>query len=72
MHQQAEDIGLMSGNNKLYGVARTDARIARSFLIGKNKAELALTVQNLDQPYRDGDSKFFFDRRAFVSLRMDY
>lgn len=72
MHQQAEDIGLMSGNSMLYGVSRTDVRVARAFRLGKNKAELALTVQNLDQPYRDGDRKFLFDRRAFISLRMDY
>ncbi len=72
MFQQAEDIGLMSGNNQRYTLARTDVRIAKAFRLAQHKAELALTVQNLDQPYRDGDRKFFFDRRAFVSLRMDY
>lgn len=72
MHQQSEDIGLMSGNNQRYAVARTDVRLAKALRLGKRKAELAFTVQNLDQPYRDGDRKFFFDRRAFVSLRVDY
>lgn len=72
MHQQSEDIGLMSGNSQRYAVARTDARVAKALHIGKHKAELALTVQNLDQAHRDGDRKFFFDRRAFVSLRVDY
>lgn len=72
MHQQSEDIGLMSGNGLRYSIARTDVRVAKAFRMGQHKAELALTVQNLDQPYRDGDRKFFFDRRAFVSLRMDY
>ncbi|MDZ7920619.1 TonB-dependent receptor plug domain-containing protein [Rhodoferax sp.] len=72
MHQQSEDIGLMSGNSQRYAVGRTDARVAKALRIGLRKAELALTVQNLDQAQRDGDRKFFFDRRAFVSLRMDY
>ncbi|WP_161499867.1 TonB-dependent siderophore receptor [Rhodoferax sp. TS-BS-61-7] len=72
MHQQSEDIGLMSGNNQRYAVARTDVRLAKALRLGKQKAELAFTVQNLDQPYRDGDRKFLFDRRAFVSLRVDY
>lgn len=72
LHQQSEDIGLMSGNSQRYALARTDMRVAKALHIGKNKAELALTVQNLDQAYRDGDRKFFFDRRAFVSLRVDY
>ncbi len=72
MHQRSDDIGLMSGGDRLYSMGRTDLRIAQPLRLGKNKAELALTVQNLDQPYRDGDRKFFFDRRAFVTLRMDY
>lgn len=72
MHQQSEDIGLMSGNNQRYALARTDVRMAKALRLGKQKAELAFTVQNLDQPYRDGDRKFLFDRRAFVSLRVDY
>lgn len=72
MHQQSEDIGLMSGNNQRYAVSRTDVRLAKALRLGKRGAELALTVQNLDQPSRDGDRKFFFDRRAFVSLRVDY
>lgn len=72
MHQQSEDIGLMSGNNQRYAVSRTDVRLAKALRLGKHQAELAVTVQNLDQPSRDGDRKFFFDRRAFVSLRVDY
>jgi iron complex outermembrane receptor protein len=71
MHQQSEDIGLMSGNDQLYNVARTDLRLAKPFRIGKSKAELALVLQNLDMPYRDGDRKFLFDQRAYVSLRLE-
>lgn len=77
MHQHSYEGSLMSnekvnGQYVRYNTQRTDMRVARAFHIGKNKAELALTVQNLDQATRDGDRKFFFDRRAFVSLRVDY
>ena len=72
MHQQSDDIGLMSGNDRLYSVGRTDVRIAKGFLLGKNKAEWAFTVQNLDVPSQDGDRKFLFERRAFVSLRVEH
>lgn len=72
MHQQSDDIGLMSGSDRLYSMGRTDIRVAQPLRFGKHKAELAFVVQNVDQPYRDGDRKFFFDRRAFVSLRVDH
>lgn len=72
MHQQSDDIGLMSGSDRLYSMGRTDIRVAQPLRFGKRKAELAFVVQNVDQPYRDGDRKFFFDRRAFVSLRVDH
>jgi len=77
MYQQSNDMSLMSnekvnGQYVLYRTQRTDMRLAKALRSGKHKGELAFTVQNLDQPYRDGNSKFFFDRRAFVSLRMDY
>lgn len=77
MHQHSYEGSLMSnekvnGQYVRYNTQRTDMRVAKALHIGKNKAELALTVQNLDQAYRDGDRKFFFDRRAFVSLRVDY
>jgi iron complex outermembrane receptor protein len=70
MHSNAQDVALMSTNGKLYSMARTDLRLAKPFRIGSNKAEIALTVQNIDVPYRDGDSKYFFDRRFFVSLQV--
>jgi iron complex outermembrane receptor protein len=33
---------------------------------------LAVTVQNLNNPYQDGDYKFFFNRRAFVTLTIEH
>jgi iron complex outermembrane receptor protein len=70
-HSQSEDIALMSDKKQLYTVARTDLRVAKPFLMGRHKAELSLTVQNLDKPYRDGDWKFLFERRAFVTLQVE-
>ena len=73
MHQRTEETALMSngGGDPLYSMGRTDVRIAKPFRMGKTRAEMALTIQNLDVPYRDGDTKFFFDRRALVSLRFE-
>jgi iron complex outermembrane receptor protein len=71
MHGQSEDIALMSDNDNPYNIVRTDVRVAKPFRLSGRKAELALVIQNLDQPIRDGDKKFFFDRRAFVTLKME-
>jgi iron complex outermembrane recepter protein len=71
LYQRTEDIGLMSGSDRRYSFGRTDLRIGKQFRIGRGKAELALTVQNLDVPYPDGDRKYAFDRRATVSLRIE-
>ena len=73
MHQRTEETALMSngGGDPLYSMGRTDVRIAKPFRMGKTRAEMALTIQNLDVPYRDGDTKFVFDRRALVSLRFE-
>ncbi|CAM8657372.1 TonB-dependent receptor, plug domain containing protein [Comamonadaceae bacterium] len=71
MHAQSEDIALMSPRDTFYNIVRTDVRIAKPFRLSGRKAELSLVIQNLDQPVRDGDSKFFFDRRAFVTLKAE-
>lgn len=72
MHAQSEDIALMSDKKQLYSVARTDVRIAKPLMLGRRKAELSLVLQNLDKPYRDGDWKFMFERRAFVSFQVEH
>jgi iron complex outermembrane receptor protein len=74
MHQQVDDVALMSisDNRWLFSMQRTDVRLAQDFRIGRSKAELALTVQNLNSPYQDGDYKFFFNRRAFVTLTIEH
>jgi iron complex outermembrane recepter protein len=71
LYQRTEDIGLMSGSDRRYSFGRTDLRIGKQFRLGRSKAELAVTVQNLDVPYPDGDRKYAFDRRAMLSLRIE-
>lgn len=50
---------------------RTDLRLALPVRFGANRGELALVVQNTGGPYQDFDAKFWFQRRAFVTLRLD-
>jgi iron complex outermembrane receptor protein len=72
MHQLAEAFGMGSDTGHLYSMGRTDVRVGKVFRVGATKAELALTLQNLEAPYQDGDKKFYFDRRALVSLQFEY
>ncbi len=72
MHQRAENFAMSGDNSGLYSMGRTDVRVARSFKVGSTKTELAFTIQKLDVPYMDGDKKFYFDRRALLSLRFEH
>ena len=72
MHQLAEGFGMGSESEYLFSMGRTDVRVSKAFRMGRSKAELALTLQNLDAPYPDSDKKFFFERRALVSLQFQY
>ena len=73
MHQQADDVALMSISDSpyLFSMQRTDVRLAKDLVIGGHKAQLGLVVQNLGDPYQDGDYKFLFRRRAMLSLKID-
>jgi iron complex outermembrane receptor protein len=73
-HQQADDVALMSisDNKWLFSMRRTDLRLAQDLRLGGRRAELALVVQNMDNPYQDGDHKFYFQRQAYLSLKFDY
>ncbi len=72
MYNRTNDVALMSTNGRLYSMERTDLRVGKTFKMGRNKTELALTLQNLNAPYQDGDSKFYFDQRAMVTVRVHY
>lgn len=54
--------------------SRVDLRVARSWLWGGNKAELALTVQSLNgkSPVFTPVTGFILERRAWVSLRLEH
>jgi iron complex outermembrane recepter protein len=71
MYQLSDGIAMSESESRLYTVSRTDLRIGKQFRWGRNNAELAFTVQNLDLPYPDGGPKFYFDRRAMLSLRIE-
>jgi iron complex outermembrane receptor protein len=72
-HQQIEDTALMSDSNhhNLFSMHRTDLRLAKQMQWSNKNAEVAFTLQNADVPIQDGDHKFWFDRRAFVTLRIE-
>ncbi|MDT8992232.1 TonB-dependent receptor [Curvibacter sp. APW13] len=74
MYTDANDVALMSSssNHVRSSFYRTDLRVARHLRWRGAKGEMALTVQNLNDPYQDGDWKFQFDRRALFSLRFEY
>ncbi|WP_296491289.1 TonB-dependent receptor [Rhodoferax sp.] len=69
-HQYSKPFRLQSDEFKQY-VNRTDWRLAKTLRYGRRTGELALTVQNQGQPYADFDESFLFERRAFVTLRLD-
>ncbi|APW42397.1 TonB-dependent receptor plug domain-containing protein [Rhodoferax saidenbachensis] len=70
-YQNADVYALTSDNGGLYSRQRVDVRLARQFRVGRSKAELAWTLQNIDSPYLDSDKKFYFEPRSFVTLRIE-
>lgn len=71
-YNYSDGVTLMSSDaNNRYKLQRTDLRLARAFHIGKRKAEIAVTVQNLGPASLDGDRKFYFDQRAMLTLRLE-
>ena len=73
MHQQADDMALMSisDSNWLFSMQRTDLRLAKDLRIAGKKAELSFVLQNLGEPYQDGDWKFRFNRRSMIALKIE-
>ncbi len=74
MHQVADDVALMSisDNQWLFSMQRTDLRLAKDLRLGGYKSELAAVLQNLGEPYQDGDHKYYFNRRALMTLKIEY
>jgi iron complex outermembrane receptor protein len=72
MHQDSGSATLAgSGSGNQTPITRTDLRLGKSLRWGAQKGELALVVQNLGLPYQDFDPLFTFERRVFVSLRLE-
>jgi iron complex outermembrane receptor protein len=61
----------ISDNKWLFSSQRTDVRLAKDLLLGGHKAELGVVVQNLGNPYQDGDHKFLFQQRALLTLKIE-
>ncbi len=72
MHQ---DSGTMTpqgtGPDHKKAMTRTDLRLGAPVRLGGNRGEIALVVQNLGAPYPDFLPAFQFQRRAFVTLRVE-
>jgi iron complex outermembrane receptor protein len=71
-HQDNGTATLASGNmSSLTPMTRTDLRLGWPIRWGTHAGEMAVTVQNLGSPYQDYFVGHYFERRAFVTLRLD-
>lgn len=72
MHQDSGAVTLQGSNDQSQvAMTRTDLRLGLPLRFGPNRGELALVVQNLGAPYQDFSPNFQFQRRAFVTLRVE-
>ncbi|MDI1246094.1 MAG: TonB-dependent receptor, partial [Rhodoferax sp.] len=70
-HQYSEPLLIQKSGDFRQYINRTDWRLSKSLRLGSRTGELALTVQNQGQAYVDFAKEFLFQRRAFVTLRID-
>ncbi len=71
MHQDSGPVVLTGSSSSHLAMTRTDLRLALPVQFGATRGEVALVVQNLGSPYLDFDQLFKFQRRAFVTLRLE-
>ncbi len=73
MHQNSS-LAALPGYNSTgqTTTTRTDVRLSAPLNFGTQKGEVALVVQNLGAPYADFSPRFQFERRAFITLRVDH
>jgi iron complex outermembrane receptor protein len=73
MHQNSS-LAALPGYNSTgqTSSARTDVRLSAPLNFGASKGEVALVVQNLGAPYADFSPRFQFERRAFITLRVEH
>ena len=73
MHQDNSAVNLPGSDaNHLTAITRTDVRLSAPLRFGANRGELALVVQNLGNSYPDFFPHFQFERRAFITLRVEH
>jgi iron complex outermembrane receptor protein len=72
MHQDSGTVTLQgAGYRDQVAMTRTDLRLGMPLRFGRNRGEVAVVVQNLGMPYADYSPNFEFQRRAFVTLRIE-
>ena len=72
-HQDQSLVNLPGSNaDHLTAITRTDVRLSAPWRVGANRGELAVVVQNLGNSYPDFYPHFQFERRAFITLRVDH
>lgn len=73
MHQDNSAASLPGSNSDhLTAITRTDVRLSAPLRFGNNRGELAFVVQNLGNSYPDFFPHFQFERRAFITLRVEH
>ncbi len=72
MHQDSGTVTLQGASFlDRVGTTRTDLRLGAPLRFGSQRGEIALVVQNLGLPYQDYSPNFQFQRRAFVTLKLE-
>ena len=72
MHQDSGTVTLQGASFRdQVAMTRTDLRLGLPLRFGRNRGEVAVVVQNLGMPYADFSPNFQFQRRAFVTLRVE-
>lgn len=70
-HQNSDPFRLQKSGDYKQFITRTDWRLSKTLHVGRHAGEVALTVQNQGAAQADFDKSFAFERRAFVTLRLD-
>ena len=71
-HQNSDPFRLQRTAQYKQFITRTDWRVSKSLLVGRHAGEIALTVQNQGPAQADFYKSFAFERRAYVTLRLDH
>ncbi|MBE0473084.1 TonB-dependent siderophore receptor [Rhodoferax sp.] len=70
-HQNSNPFRLQRTGEYKQFITRTDWRLSKTLHFGRRAGEIALTVQNQGAAQADFYKSFAFERRAYVTLRLD-